>query len=211
MTEENTKIKLVHLRKKQKSKKPKFIRQDTHKKSKLAKKWKKPRGFHSKIRLAKKGYARKVKKGWKSPKQVRGYTKECLMPIIVSSVKDLKKIKGDQGVIISKTVGNKKKKQLLQEIKKLNLNVLNIKDIDKTIEKIDAKIKTKKEKKKKIIEKKKEKEKEKEKKKEGLTKKIEGEKVQKEEKPKKEGVEDQKLETKKKNKKEFDKLLTKRV
>ena len=53
-----------------KKKKPKFIRQDAHKKGRLAKKWRKPKGLQSKMRLCKKGYRKRISKGYKSPKEV---------------------------------------------------------------------------------------------------------------------------------------------
>ena len=39
---------LLKLRKRIKKKKPRFVRQDSHKKPKLKKKWKKPKGLQSK-------------------------------------------------------------------------------------------------------------------------------------------------------------------
>lgn len=193
---------LLSIRKVSKTKKPNFTRQDTHKKKKLGKRWKKPRGLHSKIRLCKKGYKRSVTGGWKSPRKVRGCTKEGLTPIRVHSLKDLKKISQNQGIIIAATVGDRKKKQLLEQIQKLNLNVINVKSIEKAIEKINEKLKLKKEKKKEAVKKKEKKKAEKKKqgKKEGLAEKIDTQET----KPK-EKIEEQKV------KKEFDKLLTKRV
>ena len=51
----------LELRKKIKSKKPDFIRQDFHKK-RLKKKWKRPRGLHSKVRLMLKDKPKKIDK-----------------------------------------------------------------------------------------------------------------------------------------------------
>jgi len=60
--------KLLELRKKIKQRKPEFIRQDAHKKAKLKRKWVRPRGIDSKIRLGLKGYGKKPSTGWSSPK-----------------------------------------------------------------------------------------------------------------------------------------------
>ena len=51
---------LLELKKKIKKKKPNFTRQETHKKSKLKKKWRRPKGIQSKLRLNK----RAIKRGF---------------------------------------------------------------------------------------------------------------------------------------------------
>ena len=47
---------LLEFRKKIKAKKPNFIRQDAHKKGEIKKKWRRPKGLQSKMRLHKRGY-----------------------------------------------------------------------------------------------------------------------------------------------------------
>ena len=184
-------MKEVELRNKIKKKKPKFIRQDAHKKSKLAKNWRKPRGYHAKMRLGKAGKRVTVKTGYGSPKKAKGLTKEGLTPVLITSA-DTSDI-NEQGIIISSTIGKKKKLDLLKEAKEKPLKIINIKDIDKAIKEIEDKMVTRKEAKKKREKVKKEKaEKAKPKKKEDLA-----EKVNEEDK-------------KEKEKKEKDKLLTKR-
>lgn len=194
LSEEDIK-RLLSIRKSIKSKKPVFLRQDAHKKS-LGYKWRRPKGIHSKIRLSKKGYCKKVTKGWKSPESVRGLAFNGLISYRIESINDLNKISEEHILIISGKIGNRKKKNLLEEIKKRDFKVLNIKDIDKTIEDINNQLKHRKTKK--LVKKEKTKEVETQKK-ESLTKKIETEE-------KKSGDE-----KKKEEKKEFDKLLTKRT
>ena len=113
--------------------------------------------------------------GYSSPRAVRGFTRLGLKPFIVKTLKDLNKIK-DEIIIIGKTVGLKKKIQLLEKIKQLKLKVENVKDVDKFIKEA-----------KENLEKRKLKRKEKKKAKE--TKKVE---KPKEEKPKKQETEKEK-------------------
>ena len=126
---------MIELRKKIKSKKPKFARTDSNK-YKFKNKWRKPRGLHNKLRLNKKGHIKKPSKGYRSPKEVRGLTKDGLRPMIVSNVNEIKK---DISIIISKKVGNKKKLHILEKAKDLNIRVINIKNVDETINKIKEK------------------------------------------------------------------------
>lgn len=189
------KARLLVLKAKIKSKKPDFIRQDAHKKAEIGQKWRRPKGLHSKMRLHKKGYRRCISPGWGSPAAVKGLHKSGLNMKIVSSLKDLQILKKENdGVVISSTVGTKKRLELLKKIKELQLKVLNIRDIDSFIKNIEEKIKQKSEKKKERAKKKKE-------------------KTAKEKKEREKSKLDEKVteeEKKEEEKKEKDRLLTKR-
>ena len=69
---------LLALRKKLKKKKPKFYSQEYHKKIRLGKRWRKPRGTDSKVRLKLKGHVNRVSVGYGSPRKVRGLTRDGL-------------------------------------------------------------------------------------------------------------------------------------
>ena len=69
---------LLNIRKKIKSKKPFFFRQDAHKNLKLGDKWRKPKGLHSKMRLGFKGYRKSVSIGYGSPKITKNLHKSGL-------------------------------------------------------------------------------------------------------------------------------------
>ena len=106
--------------------------------------------------------------------------------------------KEKQGVLISGSVGLKNKVILLNQIKKLGLIVLNVKDVDKFIKSVEEKLQKRKERRKSM-----------KKSKEEKVKKAE-EKKKAKEKP---GIEKKVLseeEKKKEEKKEKDKLLTKK-
>lgn len=185
--------KLLEQRKTLKSKKPKFSRQDSHKKPKLGTKWRRPKGLQSKMRLNRRGYKRSISKGWKSPKAVRGLDKTGLHPIMVQTLNQLKNIdKESQSIIISAVVGKKKKIDIVKEALKLNLQIINF-DAKVYLEKVEKELKEKKAAKE-----------EKEKKKE--------EKKKKEEPKKKETIEEALTEEEKEQqeKKERDKELIKR-
>lgn len=201
---------LLELRKRRR--KPKFIRQDSHKKKKLSKKWRKPRGLHSKMKKRRKGYRKIISSGYRSPKLVRGLLASGLKEIKINNIKDLDKLnnKTEIGIVISSTLGIKKKVEILKKCQELKLNVLNVKDIDTFIKKVEEKTKKKRKEKE---EKKKEKSKKK-KEREKLAK--EREEKEKQDETKKTGEEDladkveKEDEKKKKEKQEKDKVLIKR-
>jgi hypothetical protein len=122
-----------------------------------------------------------------------------VMPVIVANVNDLANINKDkEGVIISSSVGKKKKIAILTKAKELSLKVLNVKDSDKYIASVTDQLKARKDEKEKKQKKRAEKKAEKKddkkgKKEEGLADKV----VTEEEKSAQE-------------KKEKDKVLTKK-
>ena len=188
---------LLEIRRELKERKPVFIRQDNPKRRKLNDKWRKPKGIHSKIRHHFKGRRKMPSPGYKSPRQVKGLHSSGLAVTVVHSVDEISKIKKEtHGAVISKSVGAKKKLEILKVAKKNNIQILNI-NIDDAIKKIEDFVSLKSSKK---TETKKEEPKEKQEKKQ---------KDKKEPKEKENPLSDE--ERKEAEKKERDKLLTKKV
>jgi large subunit ribosomal protein L32e len=198
---------LLEIRKRLKKKKPRFTKQDAHKKAKLSPAWRRPRGSDSKMRRGQRGYRRSVEVGWGSPRQVKGLHVSGLEQVVVFNPWQLSKLDPTQhGIIIGAAVGTKKRVSIAKEAMRKGITILNIKSPQQFLQDVEEKIKKKsEEKKKKLTEKEKAKEKQQEKEKE-----KEKEKKEKEEAPKDELAE--KLEEedrKKKEKEEMDKLLIK--
>ncbi|UZE93646.1 MAG: hypothetical protein IB618_02635 [Candidatus Pacearchaeota archaeon] len=148
-------------------KKPRFLRKDTFKKSRLGKRkkkkqiWRRPIGRHSKIREKRRGYGKQPSIGYSSPRKIRG-SMRGLKPVLIYSPKDINEIKKNEIVIVGK-VGKKRKIDIAKKAleKKIILSNLNA---QKFIRKIEAEKKKKEElrKKRKVEEKKKEEKKTKE-------------------------------------------------
>ena len=136
-----------------------------------------------------------VTTGYGSPKAVYGLHLSGLEKANINSVSPIESInKETQGIIISSAVGTKKRIEIIKKAKEAGIKILNIKDPDEFLKKIEENIKKKKEEKAK-----------KEKKKKAAEKKK---KVAKKEKPElSEKLSEE--EKKEAEKKEKDKLLTK--
>ena len=129
--------KLIELRKKIKAKKPSFVRSYCHKKKNLKACWRTADGLHNKVRLCHRGLPSRVEVGFGSPREVRGLSKEGLEFVTISNVSDLKNVDAKaQIIIISSTVGNKKRFTILDDAKKKGITVYNYKDTDKKMNSI---------------------------------------------------------------------------
>jgi large subunit ribosomal protein L32e len=200
------KDKLLDIRKEIKRRKPTFMRQEVNKKIGIEKKWIKPRGLHSKLRLRRRGHQSFVSPGYKSPSKVRGLHKSGYEPIVVANA-NLDKINSKtQAIIISGAVGTKKRIDIIKAAKNKGIKILNIKDADLFVKEAEEAVKKRKElreqstKAKEEEEKKRKKEDKKKDDSKGIEKAVSEEEKAKEDEHKKE-----------EEKKEKDKVLTKRT
>src|SRR3989344_1268655 len=124
--------KLLEFRNRMKKKKPHFVRTDANV-MKQFRNWRKPIGIHNKRRLKRGGHQKNPSIGFSSPKEVRGLDRNGLKPVLVCSFSDLDKITKENTIVLSGKLGLKKKLKLLDEIKKRNLHISNVKDIDQFV------------------------------------------------------------------------------
>lgn len=183
----------ITLRKKIKSKKPSFLREDWHTKSRIKNtSWRRPKGRHSKMRHGFQGHPACANPGYGGPKDVRGAHKSGLMPVTVCSINDITSLnKSKQAIVIGATVGQKKKIEIVKKASELGFKIIGLKDPGNYLKKIEEEIKSRKAAKKETKDKKKEK--------------VEVKKAEE----KKDSAETAE-EKKKKETKEFEKVLTKR-
>jgi len=121
------------------------LRQDAHKVKKLEKKWRAPRGRHSKMRFKLRSYRKQPSVGYASPRKVRGLDNKGRKETKVERIQDLEKVKQDEIIVIGATVGTKKKVEILKRIIEKKLQVKNVKNVEEFIKQAEEKIKKKKE------------------------------------------------------------------
>ncbi|MGM5483876.1 MAG: eL32 family ribosomal protein [Nanobdellota archaeon] len=151
--------KALEIRKMKKSTKPVFIRQNSEK-AEVGKKYRKPKGYQSKMRLRHKGKGVLPSSGYRSPISVRGANPDGKVEIVVNSLTDIDNFdKGkNQTIVIGSNVGKKKKLELLKKIKEKSLDTVH--NLEKDIKNIEDNFNKRVSKKKSEAEKKKEKKKE---------------------------------------------------
>ncbi len=140
--------KIVILRNKLKAKKPVFKRHDAHKKARIDDNWRRPKGRQNKMRLHRKGYAKARSTGYGSPREAYGLSRSGLIQNRVTHVKDFASLDAKKdGVIIARTVGNRRRLVLLEYIEKHNFTLLHA-DVAKVKDAITTKLASKSSKKK---------------------------------------------------------------
>jgi large subunit ribosomal protein L32e len=109
--------------------KPKFLRNDWHKKIKLGRgvknnrKWRAGRGIQSKVRLNRKGHPDRPRIGWGADNSVKNKV-AGLEAVRVENLSGLKNMKSSQGIIIA-NVGMRKRKEIIKAANEKKIKILN--------------------------------------------------------------------------------------
>lgn len=142
-----SKERLLELRKKMKLKRPHFVRQEGHSTIKLAgdKKWRQPKGQHSKLRRKFRGKGAHPSPGYSSPKAVRGLHASGLKQVEANTLKDLEGLKpAEHGLMLGK-VGKKRKVELTKKALELKLKIFNLKNPEAFLKQVEEELAKKKE------------------------------------------------------------------
>ncbi|ERH10988.1 MAG: LSU ribosomal protein L32E [halophilic archaeon J07HX64] len=106
--------------------KPKFNRQDHHKKKRVPASYRRPRGQLSKQRKGVKGKGDTVDAGFRTPTEIRGNHPSGFEEVRVHNTDDLEGVDGDrQAVRIASAVGGRKRERIEEEAEDTGIRVLN--------------------------------------------------------------------------------------
>lgn len=134
---------LIMIRNQMKARKPNFQQQTVNVYPQNEGKWRKPRGIHSKMRRGFRGNPAMPSIGYGSPKAVKGLDRQGDKLVLVENLKQLENLKNEK-IILSSTLGLKKKIAILTKAKEKNIKVANVKDIGEFLEDTKKKIESKK-------------------------------------------------------------------
>ena len=117
---------LLRLRRRIASKRPRFRRQESWRYVRIKENWRRPRGIDSKMRLKKKGWPPSPGVGYRGPRAVRGLHPSGYEEVLVYNVGDLATIDPEtQAIRIAGAVGARKRAMILEEAEKRGIKVLN--------------------------------------------------------------------------------------
>lgn len=106
--------------------KPKFNRQDHHKKKRVPKSYRRPRGQLSKQRKGVKGKGDTVDAGFRTPTEIRGRHPSGFEEVYVHNTDDLDGVDGDEEAVrIASAVGGRKRERIEEQAEDSGIRVLN--------------------------------------------------------------------------------------
>lgn len=109
-----------------KHKKPKFRRQESWRYKRVTDRWRRPHGIDSKMRKKIKGWPASPTTGYRSPKKTRGLHPSGFLEIRVQTIEDMLGIDPEiQAIRIARTVGERKRVQILAIASERGVHVLN--------------------------------------------------------------------------------------
>jgi large subunit ribosomal protein L32e len=131
---ENSVKKALALRKRLKSKKPKFRRQESWRYKRVTEVWRKPDGIDSKMRRKKKGWPKMVEVGYRGPKAARGLHPSGYAEVLIHTIDDVDDVNPEtQAIRIAHTVGARKRIEITARAREKGIRVLNPRMAEKPI------------------------------------------------------------------------------
>ncbi len=116
-----------------KKRKPHFLRQDVKRKKRLSENWRRPKGLQSKMRLKRAGYAASPSPGYGSPVAARGLDRKGRMPHYVACVKDIESATKEHLVVLSSSIGQRKRLVIVKKAMEKGLTIEKIPDLKEYI------------------------------------------------------------------------------
>jgi large subunit ribosomal protein L32e len=110
----------------------KFVRRSTLKFSRMGRgrrklqRWRRATGRHNKMRKNRFGYAKSPRIGFKSPRKDAGKI-EGRTPVLVRNLKDFLNLNEKNILIIARTVGAKKRIDMIKKANEMKFKILNVK------------------------------------------------------------------------------------
>jgi len=138
-TENLSKEQALALRKRLKSKKPRFRRQESWRYKRVSEVWRKPDGIDSKMRRKKKGWPKSVEIGYRGPKAARGLHPSGYAEVLVHTVDDLEEVDPKtQAIRIAHAVGARKRIEITARAREKGIHILNPREVEKPLAEEEA-------------------------------------------------------------------------
>jgi large subunit ribosomal protein L32e len=132
--ENSVKERALALRRRLKSKKPRFRRQESWRYKRVSEVWRKPDGVDSKMRRKKKGWPKSVEVGYRGPKAARGLHPSGYAEVLIHTVDDVDRVNPKtQAIRIAHTVGARKRIEITARAREKDIRILNPREVEKPL------------------------------------------------------------------------------
>ncbi len=132
--ENSAKERALALRRRLKSKKPRFRRQESWRYKRVSEVWRKPDGIDSKMRRKKKGWPKSVEVGYRGPKAARGLHPSGYAEVLIHTVDDVEKVDPKtQAIRIAHAVGARKRIEITARARERDIHILNPREVEKPL------------------------------------------------------------------------------
>jgi len=119
-------LELLKVRRSVAEARPEFVRPESWRYVRIHPEWRKPKGLDNKIRKSFKGYPKRVKVGYGGPSKARGYHPSGHVDVLVHNPSQLEELIPEKDAVrIGRTVGAKKRAEILKRASELGLRILN--------------------------------------------------------------------------------------
>jgi len=133
-SENSMKERALALRRRLKSKKPRFRRQESWRYKRVSEVWRKPDGVDSKMRRKKKGWPKSVEVGYRGPKAARGLHPSGYAEVLIRTVGDVDEVNPKaQAIRIAHAVGARKRIEITARARERGVHVLNPREVEKPL------------------------------------------------------------------------------
>ncbi|MFB0514079.1 MAG: 50S ribosomal protein L32e [Candidatus Bathyarchaeia archaeon] len=130
----SAKERALALRRRLKSKKPRFRRQESWRYKRVSEVWRKPDGIDSKMRRKKKGWPKSVEVGYRGPKAARGLHPSGYAEVLIRTVDDVEKVDPKtQAIRIAHAVGARKRIEITARARERDIHILNPREVEKPL------------------------------------------------------------------------------
>lgn len=107
-------------------KKPKFKRWMSQAYKRIKEAWRRPKGLQSKVRIRKKSKIKMPSPGYGAPKKLKYLHPSGLKEVLIHNIQELEKIDPKkEAARIARTIGQRKRKEILKKAEELKIKVLN--------------------------------------------------------------------------------------
>ncbi|MDG6929105.1 MAG: 50S ribosomal protein L32e [Nitrososphaerota archaeon] len=111
---------------------PRFVRPESWRYKRLKPNWRKPTGVDNKVRLSQKGWPALARTGYRGPVAARGLHPSGLRERLVHNTAELQGLDPSAfAVRMGRTVGARKRREIVAKAKELRLKVLNPRRLNK--------------------------------------------------------------------------------